>query len=156
MSTSQRCSGAVLVILTMVRGLAQTPVIFDVSEVTIGPQKIATKWAYAEGKWSDASAKVGVPSASIHCYERFGFCEDAEVITVLGTPAIRTEMFDVLRWDDNEIIAVDSSPVCLVTTLRFDLALKRVTVSSASKHETRFPVCKDVESAATGVAYLTK
>jgi hypothetical protein len=53
------------------------------------------------------------------------------------------------------MIAVDSSPICLVNTLRFDFAAKKVSLSSTSKGETRDKFCKDLTPSDTATAFLT-
>jgi len=125
--------------------MAQHPLIFDVSTVVVGAQKLETLWFFAEGKWSDASSDVGLNSTDIHCYKRFGFCEVAEAMSLSKTAVLRVEDFDILRWNDDEIIAVDTSPVCITTTLRVDFSAKKVSLSSTSKHETALQTCTDLE-----------
>jgi hypothetical protein len=39
--------------------------------------------------------------------------------------------------DKQELIAVDSSPICAVNTLRIDFAAKKVTITNALKGETK-------------------
>jgi hypothetical protein len=62
--------------------------------------------------------------------------------------------FDILRWDAQELIAVDSSPICVVNTLRFDFKSRTVTASSTLKGDNaaaKDPFCKDVN---TSTAFL--
>ena len=112
--------------------MGQRPLAFDVSTVVVGPQKLETSWAYASGKWSDSGPDVGVNSTEIHCYKRFGFCEVASASASAKLAEVNLTSFDILRWDATEIIAVDSSPICVVNTLRFDFAAKKVTIGSTS------------------------
>jgi hypothetical protein len=56
---------------------AQTPTIFDVSNVVVGANKIPTLYLFAEGKWSDAGENDGAASTQIFCYKSLGFCEVA-------------------------------------------------------------------------------
>jgi len=135
--------------------MAQQPLIFDVSTVTIGAQKLETVYAFAEGKWSDAGPDVGINSIDIHCYKRFSFCEVASAISSARVASVSLDSFDILRWDVSELIAVDSSPVCLVNTLRFDFAAKKVSISSASKGETRSQICKNLTASMPATAFLT-
>ena len=51
-----------------------------------------------------------------------------------------------LRWDKRELIAVDSSPTCVVKTLRFDFAAKKVTVTMSLKGETKDTFCKGMKA----------
>ncbi len=133
---------------------AQHPLIFDVSTV-VGAQKLETVYAYAAGKWSDAGDHVTMSSTEIHCYKRLGFCEVANAILVGGLASVNLASFDILRWDTSEMIAVDSSPTCVVNTLRFDFAAKKVSISSASKGETRDKYCKNLSPSDTATAFLT-
>ena len=61
--------------------------------------------------------------------------------------------FDILRWDSKEIIAVDSSPICIANTLRVDLITKRVTLSSSDKGVTKDPFCKGSDKLSTAVLW---
>jgi hypothetical protein len=126
-----------------------TPTIFDVSDVVAGAQRTPTKYLFATGKWSDAGEHVGGSSTEIHCYHRFGFCEAASAISLDGDSEVRLDSFDILRWDTKEIIAVDSSPICVVNTLRFYLVAKKITISSASKGVTKDPFCKGSDNQPT-------
>lgn len=135
--------------------MAQHPLIFDVSTVVAGAQRIETLYAFASGKWSDAGPNVGINSTSIHCYQRFGFCEIASAVNSFGLASVNLDSFDILRWDTNELIAVDSSAICVVNTLRFDFAAKKVSISSASKGETRNKLCTELTASLMATAFLT-
>ena len=114
----------VLAALPTTLAYGQTPEIFDESDVVAGAQRIDTRYFLAMGKWADDGKDVGTNSTEIHCYQAFGFCEVAHSYT-LGTQAwVSLDNYDVLRWDKQEMIAVDSSPICIVNTLRADFAAK--------------------------------
>ena len=135
--------------------MAQHPLIFDVSTVVAGAQHIETLYALASGKWSDGGDKVGINSTAIHCYQRFGFCEVATAL-IFGTASVSLDSFDILRWDTRELIAIDSSAVCVVNTLRFDFIAKKVSISSASKgEEGRNKLCAELTSSLKTTAFLT-
>lgn len=148
-------SAHALLLLGVLPCAAQQPLIFDVSTVVIGSQKLETLWAYAEGKWSDAGPDIGKDSTEIHCYKRFGFCEVASASSSIRLASVSLSTFDILRWDTSEMIAVDSSPICLVNTLRFDFAAKKVSISSASKGEIRDMFCKALTPSMMATAFLT-
>jgi hypothetical protein len=38
--------------------------------------------------------------------------------------------YDILRWDSRELIAIDSSPDCVVNTLRLDFVKHKITMGS--------------------------
>lgn len=151
-----RMKGFVRVLLTVLIvssvGLAQgqTPEIMDVSDVIVGAQKLDTTYLLAIGQWSDSSDATSVYSTEIHCYKRFGFCEVASADSdSSGGPAsvfMSMESFDIVRWDEREMIAIQSSPICLVNTLRADFVKHKVTLSSTSKGETKDKMCKPTET----------
>jgi hypothetical protein len=126
---------------------AQTPSIFDLSKVTVGKERAQTLYLFAQGKWSDVDDRVGSLSTEVHCYQRFGFCEVASVV-IGGGPNVLLSTFDILRWDNQEIIATDSSPICVVNTLRTDLGSKTVTLSSSAKSSAD-PSCKGSDKLST-------
>src|SRR6516165_9957776 len=109
---------AFLLSAPVARAQMQTPLTFYESDVVVGAQRLETRFLLAEGFWSDGDKSLAVNSVEIHCYKRFGSCEAAQV---LPGAAVGLTSYYILRWDKNELIAVDSSPICLVNTLRFDL-----------------------------------
>lgn len=132
---------------------AQKPTIFDVANVVIGAQRTETLYLYAAGKWSDSGEHTGPLSTQIQCYQRLGFCDVADAIETSGDAEASLDNFDILRWDKDEIIAVDSSPICIVNTLRVDLIVKRITISSSDKGVTKDPFCKGSDKIATAVLW---
>ena len=145
----------VILLLGALPCVAQQPLIFDVSKVVVGSQRLETLWAYAVGKWSDAGDHALANSTEIHCYKRFGFCEVARASTLHEMASVSLTSFDILRWDTSVMIAVDSSPICIVTTLRFDFAARKVSLSSTSKGETRDKICTDQMFPMPATAFLT-
>jgi hypothetical protein len=49
----RRLSSAFVAFALAIPVAAQKPIIFDVSDVVVGAQRIPTLYLYAEGKWSD-------------------------------------------------------------------------------------------------------
>ena len=137
--------------------LAQTPEIFDVSEVVAGAQRLDTKYFLAVGKWSDDPKELGTLSTEVHCYERFGLCEMARATWVDSTVGVVLDSFDILRWDRQELIAIDSSPICIVNTVRADFVTKKVSISSTSKGVKGNKICSaiDADPSALKTAFLT-
>lgn len=135
---------AVLFSTSIAYAQKQTPLIFSESDVVVGPQRIETRYLYAAGFWSDGDKSLTADSVEIHCYKRFGFCEDAEAVVGGG---VSLNSYDILRWDSQELIAVDNSAICVVNTLRFDLVAKKVSSSSVQKTDSlanRDQFCKDL------------
>ena len=148
---------AILVTLSAALAVGQTPEMFDVSNVTIGTQKLDTDWLFAVGKWSDAGKEIAVNSTEIRCYKRFGFCEVSSAMVSEGLASVNVDDFDVLRWDADELIAVDSSPICVANNLRVDFKTKKVSISSTSKGASDDKFCREVDAdpAALKTAFLT-
>jgi hypothetical protein len=137
---------AVLFAAISLRAQDQSPEMLSVMQVVAGAQRTDTLYLHAMGKWSDSSEHLAVWSTEIDCYEHFGFCEEADATFSLGQAGVSMNSFDILRWDTREVIAVDSSPSCVVNTLRFDLLAKKVTITMALKGETKDPYCKDLKA----------
>jgi hypothetical protein len=144
---------ALAVFVLAIHGVAQKPTIFDVSDVVVGTQKIQTRYFYAAGKWSDAGDHIGPLSTEIQCYKSLGFCSVANASAMDGNANVSLDSFDILRWNNLEIIAVDSSPICTVDTIRVDFATKRVTLSSSDKGVTKDPFCKGSDKLPTAVLW---
>jgi hypothetical protein len=147
------CVFALLTIGFALTATAQQPAIFLVANVGVGAQKIETLYLYATGKWSDAGEHIGPLSTQIQCYKALGFCDVASAIEVSGEATVDLTTFDILRWDGREMIAVDSSPICIANTLRVDLITKRITLSSSDKGVTKDPFCKGSDKLPTAVLW---
>lgn len=135
----------------------QTPQIFDVSDVVAGARRVETRYFFAVGKWSDDPKESSINSTELHCYERFGLCEMAHALSLNGQVVVSLDSFDILRWDNRELIAVDSSPICIVNTLRADFTAKKVSISSTSKGIKGNKICSSMDSdpSALKTAFLT-
>jgi hypothetical protein len=137
-----------LSIIGQTHGQEQTPLILSVTEVVAGTQKLDTTFLYAVGQWSDSTDNTSANSTQIHCYKRFSVCEVASADS-LGGPGsvyVTLDSFDIVRWDKQEMIAIDSSPICLVNTLRADFVKHKVTLSSTSKGETKNKYCEGTDT----------
>lgn len=132
---------------------AQKPITFDVSNVVVGAKKIQTLYLFADGKWSDAGEHLGALSTEVRCYKSFGFCDVGSAEWNGSEAFVSLSDYDILRWDANVIVAVDSSPICIVNTLRVDLVTKRITLSSSDKGVTKDPFCKGSDKLSTAVLW---
>jgi hypothetical protein len=132
---------------------AQQPEIFDVSQAVAGARRIETLYFFTVGRWSDADEHVGAMSTHIQCYKAFGFCDVASAEWAGHQAGVNLTTYDILRWDRNEIIAVDSSAICVVNTIRADLLAQKVTLSSSDKGVSTDPLCKGSDKLPT--AFLT-
>jgi len=95
---------------------------------------------YYVGRTSDPDPNAGTTSTNVRCYKRFGLCEVATAYSFAGKAWVDLSSYDILRWDSRELIAVDSSPICIVNTLRADFAKKKVTMSSTLTGEKGMPM----------------
>lgn len=148
-----RCT-MLMLLLSATAVVAQKPEILLLSDAAVGSQRLETRYALAQGKWSDAGDAVAMLSTEIHCYKSFGFCEVATAFPTFGRATVGLESFDILRWDDAEMIAVDSSPICVMNNLHFDFVGRKVSLNSTSKG-TREKLCLAVTSDAEKTAFLT-
>jgi len=135
-----------MIACTVTPAAAQKPSIFNVSNVVVGAQRIETTFFLAAGKWSDSGVKEGLDSTEIHCYKRLGFCEVAS--TYPGDNTGLTE-YDILRWNKQEMVAEDNSPICVVSILRADFVKKTVTLSSTDKGVRKDPFCAGADKMPT-------
>ena len=94
------------------------------------------------GRKTGATARAS--GVEIDCDKRFGFCEAA---SALPGGVVDLTSYNILRWDNHELVAEDTSPICEVNTLRFDLVAKKVSISSVQKTDglaNKDPLCKDL------------
>ncbi len=144
--------GVVAVIFLSVLAHAQKhPEIFDVSDVVLGARRLPTKYLYAVGAWSDASEMENAMSVQIQCYKVIDFCQVARALIVgqgPGSVGVSLDGFDILRWDERELIAVDTSAICIVNTIRADFVARTITLSSAkqgTEMAEKDPFCKNMD-----------
>ena len=150
MNASKVLSMFAVLFLASIAHAQKHPEIFDVSDVVMGAQRLPTRYLYAAGAWSDASEMENALSVQIECYKRIDLCNVARAVVVQGPGSVGVALdgFDILRWDEREMIAVDSSAICVVNTIRADFMAKTITISSAKKGTKlaeKDPFCKDVD-----------
>jgi hypothetical protein len=144
-----------LLILTALSlpGIADGPVIYSVGPEVVGTGNLPTLYAFAIGRWSNPRPKAGRRSTEIHCYKRFSFCEVADSrINDDAQAAVTLETFNIVRWDEHEMIAVDSDSLaaaCAVKTLRFDFLNTQVSLGATSKGLEGNIFCEGVDIAVT-------
>ncbi len=120
--------------------VAEKPFVFDLSNVVVGARRIPTLQLIAAGKWSDAGDNLGMDSTRIQCYKAFGFCEIAQAFNFNGDAVVNLDDFDILQWNDNELIATDGDKCA--STLRVNFKTEQVTISSSTaKSELASLVC---------------
>jgi hypothetical protein len=90
---------------------------------------------FATGSWEsqDANVKTDMTETQIDCFKQMKTCVLATADNLMGRPHVFTSYLDVIRWDDDGLIATDSSPVCMNLTLQVSVADKRITLARALK-----------------------
>jgi hypothetical protein len=142
-----RLAALVFIAAASARAQEQHPEIFGMpSIVVVGAQRTETLWTEAIGKWSDADEKLGTMSTHIECYKALGFCSEAEAHSLDGQAWVNLTTLDILRWDNHELIALDSSPICQINQIRFDFKTKQVTATESLKGDSKDPFCKMAKS----------
>jgi hypothetical protein len=58
----------------------------------------------------------------------------------MGRPHVFTNYLEVIKWDDNGLIATDSSPICMTLTMQVSVADKHITMAHSLK---RLPADKE-------------
>ena len=142
---------AIAFILLSVRLFGQSPLSFDVANVAVGPKGIATTTLDAVGRWSPDEESGGSPllgpmSAEVRCFKTFRFCERLGAIVASvssSTTVLVVQDFEIARWDNKEILAIDDTAPCVTSTLRINFMAKTVEQSRALKTSTKDRSCKE-------------
>ncbi len=90
---------------------------------------------FATGSWEspDPSIKTGMTETQIDCLREKKTCVMATADNLMGRPHVFTSYLDVIKWDDDGLIATDSSPICMTLTMQVSVADKHVTLVHALK-----------------------
>jgi hypothetical protein len=90
----------------------------------------------ATGHWTPAGGKdlSSIPSETeIDCFKQGLSCVEATAEYYSGHPHITINYLQVVRWDDNGIIASDSSGICMTVALQVSFAEQRVSATHSMK-----------------------
>ena len=87
------------------------------------------------GSWEspDVSVKTGMTETQIDCFRQIKTCVMATADNVMGRPHVFTSYLDVIKWDDDGLIATDSSPICMTLTMQVSVADKHITLAHSLK-----------------------
>lgn len=90
---------------------------------------------FATGSWEspDPSVKTNMTETQIDCFRDTKTCVMATADNLMGRPHVFTSYLDVIKWDDNGLIATDSSPVCMTLTMQVSVADKHITLAHSLK-----------------------
>jgi hypothetical protein len=90
----------------------------------------------ATGDWIAIDPKVKPPYPSeteIDCFKNNLTCVEATAEFYMGHPHVSLSYFQVIRWDDDGIIASDSSGVCMTVAMQISFAEKRISSTHSAK-----------------------
>jgi hypothetical protein len=140
----------IVFILLSVRLFGQSPLSFDVANVAVGSEGIATTTLDAVGRWSPDVESGGSPlpgpmSAEVRCFKTFGFCERLGAIVASGSSVtvLAVQDFDIAHWDDKGILAIDDTAPCVTSTLRINFGAKTVEQNRALKTPIKDRSCRE-------------
>jgi hypothetical protein len=90
---------------------------------------------FATGSWEspDPSVKTDMTETRIDCFKEMKTCVVATADNLMGRPHVFTSYLDVIKWDDDGLIATDSSPECMTVTMQVSVADKHITATHALK-----------------------
>lgn len=102
---------------------------------------------FATGSWEspNPSEKSDMTETQIDCFREMKTCVMATADNLMGRPHIFTSYMDIIKWDDDGLIATDSSPICMSLTMQVSVAEKRITLTHALKRldSDKAKACKD-------------
>src|ERR1700726_2790465 len=88
------------------------------------------------GYWISADAKIKPPWPSetiIDCDKSTMMCVQATAEFYMGHPHASLSYLQVIRWDNDGIVARDSSGVCMTVTMQISFAEKRISSTHSVK-----------------------
>jgi hypothetical protein len=91
---------------------------------------------YAAGRWvpSNPKEKSFAPSETeIDCNRKSASCVEATAEYYSGHPHVSLAYFDVVKWDENGIIATSSSSICMTETVLIAFADKTISAKHSMK-----------------------
>jgi len=90
---------------------------------------------FARGSWEspDPNVKTSMTETQIDCFRDKKTCVMATADNMMGRPHVFTSYMDVIKWDDDGLIATDSSPTCMTLTMQVSVADKHITLTHSLK-----------------------
>jgi hypothetical protein len=102
---------------------------------------------FATGSWEspDPNVKTDMTETRIDCFREMKTCVLATADNLMGRPHVFTGYLDIIKWDDDGLIATDSSPICMSLTMQVSVADKHVTLTHSLKRleADKAKACKD-------------
>ena len=102
----------------------------------------------ATGDWTPADTKTdsSFPSETeIDCFKNSMSCVEATAEFYSGHPHVTLDYLRVIRWDDDGMVASDSSGICMTVTVQISFAEKHISSTHSAKHlnDKTKEACKD-------------
>lgn len=94
----------------------------------------------ATGRWvpSDPKGKAPFPSETeIDCDRQLRMCTEATAEYYSGHPHVSLTYLDIVRWDDDGIIATAPDAICVTTTILISFAEKSIKATDSLKRLSR-------------------
>jgi hypothetical protein len=90
---------------------------------------------FATGSWEspDPTVKTEMTETQIDCFKETKVCMVATADNQMGRPHVFTSYFDIIKWDDDGLIATDSSPICMTLTMQVSVGDKHITLAHSLK-----------------------
>ncbi|HET6932589.1 MAG TPA: hypothetical protein VFI45_19850 [Candidatus Acidoferrum sp.] len=90
---------------------------------------------FATGSWEspDPNIKTDMTETKIDCFKEIKTCVLATAENLMGRPHVFTSYLGVIKWDDDGLIATDSSPICMTLTMQVSFADKHITLAHSLK-----------------------
>jgi hypothetical protein len=101
---------------------------------------------FAKGSWesADPNVKTDMTETQIDCFREMKTCVLATADNLMGRPHVSTSYLDVIKWDDDGLIATDSSPICMSLTMQVSVADKHITLTQLKRLDAeKAEACKD-------------
>jgi hypothetical protein len=89
------------------------------------------------GRWvpSDAKEKAAYPSETqIDCQRQTNTCTEATAEYFSGHPHVTLDYFEIIKWDENGIIATSADGICMTETMIISFADKKISNTHSVKH----------------------
>jgi hypothetical protein len=91
---------------------------------------------FATGNWapSDPKKKPEIPSETeVNCFRDRLLCVEATAEYFMSRPHVRVNYFQVIKWDNDGIIATDLTGICMTVTMQISFADKRISSTHSVK-----------------------
>jgi hypothetical protein len=102
---------------------------------------------FATGSWEspDPNIKTDMTETKVDCFREMKTCVLATADNLMGRPHVFTSYLDVIKWDDDGLIATDSNPICMTLTMQVSVADKHITLTHSLKRldADKAKACKD-------------